>query len=65
MDNARTRYLSVEEEEKLLETLTGKLSHLSPIIIVAIDAGLRRRELLSLEKESERDSPHPGLMWSR
>jgi integrase len=51
MDNVRTRYLSVEEEEKLMESLTGRLSHLRPIIIVAIDAGLRRRELLSLEVE--------------
>jgi integrase len=51
MDNVRTRYLSVEEEERLMEGLTGKLAHLRPIIIVAIDTGLRRRELLSLEKE--------------
>lgn len=51
MDNVRTRYLSVEEEERLMESLTGRLAHLHPIIIVAADAGLRRRELLSLEKE--------------
>jgi integrase len=40
----------VEEEEKLMPALVGRLAHLRPIIIVAIDAGLRRRELLSLEK---------------
>jgi integrase len=51
MDNARTRYLSVEEEESLLKVMTGRLTHLRPIIIIAIDAGLRRRELLSLEIE--------------
>jgi integrase len=51
MDNVRTRYLSVEEEEKLMLGLVGRLAHLRPIIIVAIDTGLRRRELLSLEKE--------------
>jgi integrase len=51
MDNVRTRYLSVEEEERLMESLTGRLAHLHPIIIVAVDTGLRRRELLSLEKE--------------
>jgi integrase len=51
MDNARTRCLSVEEEEKLLEVMTGRLAHLRAIAIVAIDTGLRRRELLSLEKE--------------
>jgi hypothetical protein len=42
MDNARTRYLSVEEEGNLMEALTGRLSHLRPMIIVAIDTGLRR-----------------------
>jgi integrase len=51
MDNVRTRYLSVEEEEKLMLALVGRLAHLRPIIIVAIDTGQRRRELLSLEKE--------------
>ena len=51
MNNVRTRYLSVEEEEKLMLAIVGRLSHLRPIIIVAIDTGLRRRELLSLEKE--------------
>jgi integrase len=51
MDNVRTRYLSVEEEVRLMSTLTGRLTHLRSIIIVAIDKGLRRRELLSLEKE--------------
>lgn len=51
MDNARTRYLSVEEEERLLEVMTGRITHLGPIVIIAIDTGLRRGELLSLEKE--------------
>jgi integrase len=50
MDNARTRYLSIEEE-RLLEVMTGRLAHLGPIVIIAIDTGLRRGELLSLERE--------------
>lgn len=37
MDNVRTRYLSVEEGKRLLAMLKGRLAHLSPIIVVAID----------------------------
>lgn len=51
MDNARTRYLSSDEEGKFLSVLTGRLAHLRPIVTIAIDTGLRRRELLSLERE--------------
>ncbi len=51
MDNVRTRYLSTEEEARLLGILKGRLVHLRPIVIVAIDTGLRRGELLGLEKE--------------
>jgi integrase len=50
MQNQRTRYLSFEEEEQLLAVLTGRLAHLRAIVIVALDTGLRRRELLSLER---------------
>lgn len=43
---ARTRYLSHKEEAKLLSTATGDLE---AIIAVAIDTGLRREELFSLQ----------------
>jgi hypothetical protein len=40
MDNARTRYLSVDEEEKLLEVMTGRFAHLRALVIIEIDTGL-------------------------
>jgi site-specific recombinase XerD len=45
MDNVRTRYLSVEEEARLMSMLIGRLTHLHSIIIVAVDlCELRNRE---------------------
>lgn len=49
--NVRADYLLVEEEERLMLLMTGRLSHIRPIIIVAINAGGCRRELLVLEVE--------------
>jgi integrase len=48
-DNQRTRYLSEDEEVSLLAALTGRRSHLSPIVVLAIHTGMRRGELLSRE----------------
>jgi integrase len=59
--NARTRYLSVDEERRLLEAATstrsvtkrgrptGKRTAVREAIILAIDTGLRREELFALE----------------
>lgn len=46
--NERTRYLSVEEERRLLAACTGRKAHLVPIIVLAINTGMRRGEILKL-----------------
>jgi integrase len=48
MDNQRNRYLSDEEETRLMATLVGRRAHLRPVVILAIHTGMRRGEILSL-----------------
>ena len=48
-DNQRRRYLTVEEEERLMKDLSGRRAHLRPIVQLAIQTGMRRGELLSLK----------------
>jgi integrase len=47
-DNARKRYLTVDEERRLMEALTGRREHLKPVVILAIHTGMRRGEILGL-----------------
>src|SRR5205823_11909722 len=47
-DNERNRYLSDEEEPRLLSVLTGPRASLRPHVVLAIHTGMRRGELLSL-----------------
>jgi integrase len=41
-ENQRNRYLSAEEEERLLAACVGDRAHLRPIIILALNTGMRR-----------------------
>ena len=49
LDNRRERYLSVEEESRLMSMLFGKRAYLRPIVILALNTGMRRGEILNLE----------------
>jgi integrase len=47
-DNERNRYLSDEEEARLLAALDNQRTGLRPLVVLAINTGMRRGELLSL-----------------
>lgn len=48
----RERYLTYDEEDKLMPVLTGRLAHLHAPVVVAIDTGMRKiTELLRLRIE--------------
>jgi integrase len=49
LDNRRERYLSVDEESRLMGVLFGRRAYLKPIIILALNTGMRRGEILNLE----------------
>jgi integrase len=48
MDNQRNRYLSEDEETRLMAILVGRQAHLRPVVILALHTGMRRGEILSL-----------------
>lgn len=47
-DNQRNRYLTTDEEEKLMAALNGRRAHLRPIVVIALNTGMRRGEILGL-----------------
>lgn len=47
-EQPRERILSKDEEERLLAACTGERAHLRPIIICALDTGMRRGEMFKL-----------------
>jgi integrase len=48
---ARERYLTSEEEKRLFAVLVGRRAHLRPIVVVALQTGMRQGEILGLKWE--------------
>jgi integrase len=46
---ARERYLTDEEERRLLEVLVGRRAHIRSIVVVALQTGMRQGEILGLK----------------
>ncbi|HET9529548.1 MAG TPA: site-specific integrase, partial [Blastocatellia bacterium] len=47
-ENERNRYLTEDEEKRLLAECVGRRAHLRPILLLALNTGMRRGEILSL-----------------
>jgi len=60
--NARLRYLSAEECQTLAAACDP---HLRPVIVTAINTGMRREEILSLEWEKHIDLKHGFILLDR
>jgi len=48
----RERYLTDEEEKRLFAILVGRRAHIRPIVVVALQTGMRQREILGLKWEN-------------
>ncbi|MDQ3684819.1 MAG: tyrosine-type recombinase/integrase [Acidobacteriota bacterium] len=48
VDNRRERVLSDDEEAQLLEALAGRYASLRPVVVLALNTGMRRGEMLAL-----------------
>lgn len=47
-DNIKERYLTSDEEDKILNACTGRFAYLKPIILCALHTGMRAGEILNL-----------------
>jgi integrase len=47
-NNERKRYLTQDEEQRLMAALMARGAHLRPLILLAINTGMRRGQILSL-----------------
>jgi integrase len=47
-EKKRERILTFEQEERLIAACTGRREHLRPVLVMALDTGLRKGEILSL-----------------
>jgi len=49
---ARERYLTDDEEKRLFEILVGRRAHIRPIVVVALQTGMRQGEILGMTWEN-------------
>jgi len=49
---ARERYLTDDEEKRLFEILVGRRAHIRPIVVVALQTGMRQGEILGMKWEN-------------
>ena len=61
-NNQRLRYLSKEESESLIINCT---SHLQPIVITALNTGMRKSEILSLRWDNNVDLKHGFILLDK
>ncbi len=47
-EKMRERILTIEEEGRLLDACTSRRTHLKPIVVCALDTGMRRGEIITL-----------------
>ncbi len=48
---ARERYLTDDEQKRLFAVLVGRRAHIPPIVVVALQTGMRQGEILGLKWE--------------
>ena len=61
-DNKRLRFLTSEEMETLVDAC---IPHLKPIIVTALNTGMRREEILSLEWDKHIDLKHDFILLDK
>ena len=66
-NNRRLRYLSKEECQGLIKACdeNKRLNHLQPIVILALNTGMRKEEMLSLEWEKHVDLRHGFILLDK
>jgi|TARA_B100000959_G_scaffold65628_1_gene69741 integrase len=62
VNNERLRYLSKEESESLISNCT---SHLKPIVIAALNTGMRKGEILCLQWDRNIDLKHGFILLDK